>query len=155
MPTPASSRTRRSSASGRRSRTIAKRSTPKKVIARACRRAFSRTGTDDPKTRRAENIQIQGLRPVFFEHTAWDLALATQSLADIDPDLAFDLSRIYGLQSRYEDQTRSIMQTVYMRPMLESLDSLWYYYNDAVMWDTALLRMSEEVLPKIDRELGN
>lgn len=48
----------------------------------------------DTKTRRSESVEIRGLQPVFFEHTAWDLALATQSLANIDPTVAFGLSRI-------------------------------------------------------------
>lgn len=42
----------------------------------------------NPKTR-ATAPEIQGFQPVIFEHTAWDLALATQSLADIDPQLTF------------------------------------------------------------------
>ena len=51
-------------------------------------------------------VRVRGLQPATLEHTAWDLALASQSLADIDPNLAFELSRIYGLQTRYDDVTR-------------------------------------------------
>lgn len=98
-------------------------------------------------------VRIRGLQPATLEHTAWDLALASQSLANLDPSLAFELSRIYGLQSRYEDITRSILQAVYLRPVGENLEGLYYYYGDAVIWDTALLKMYQDILPPIDRVL--
>ena len=31
----------------------------------------------DPKTRQTSSVQISGLQPVFFDQTAWDLAIAT------------------------------------------------------------------------------
>src|SRR6478672_6756713 len=34
----------------------------------------------DPRTRKIANASLQGIRPVWFDHTAWDLAVATQSL---------------------------------------------------------------------------
>ena len=40
----------------------------------------------DPKMRSREAVRIRGLQPAFFEETAWDLALATQSLSHIDSD---------------------------------------------------------------------
>lgn len=49
--------------------------------------------------------QMQGLKPVTFEHTAWDLAIATQSLADIEQPLAFEIARVYGAQQVYTGLT--------------------------------------------------
>ena len=107
----------------------------------------------DPATPRT-GVQIRGVRPVFFEDTAWNLALATQSLAHIDPDVAFDLSRIYGLQRTYAEQTRGIMQAIYLRPLAENLQGLAAYYGDLVLWEPELMRMYEQVVPRIDRVLG-
>jgi hypothetical protein len=108
----------------------------------------------DPKTRQSNTVEIKGLQPAFFEDAEWDLALSTQSLAHIDSQVAVALSRIYGLQRRYADLTRGIMQAVYLRPMTENFEALAYYYGDLVSWEPALLRMYDEVLLQIDRMLG-
>jgi hypothetical protein len=108
----------------------------------------------DPKKRTAENIQIRGLQPVFFEQTAWDLALATQALVHIDSDVAVGLSRVYGLQRTYLEMTRSIMQAIFLRPLDESYEGLLWYYGDIVLWEPQLLRMYDELVPQIDRALG-
>jgi hypothetical protein len=109
----------------------------------------------DPKARqsRLSTVQINGLQPVFFENTAWDLALATQSLAHIDPQVAFALSRIYGLQRGYAESTRGILNALYIRPMIDSFEALSYYYGDVVPCESALLKQYDEVLPQIDRAL--
>ena len=108
----------------------------------------------DTKARRTDSVQIRGLQPVFFEHTAWDLALATQSLIHIDQQVAFGLSRVYGLQRTYAEQTRGIMQAIYLRPLTENFEGLTYYYGDIVLWEPELLRMYDELVPHIDRALG-
>ncbi len=108
----------------------------------------------DAKTRTLDSVQIRGLQPVFFEHTAWDLALATQSLAHIDSQLAFGLSRTYGLQRTYAEQTGSIMQAIYLRPLTDNFEGLAAYYGDIVLWEPKLLKMYDELLRQIDRALG-
>ena len=108
----------------------------------------------DPKTRSRDTVRIRGLRPVFFEHTAWDLALATQSLPHIDSDLAFKLSRVYALQGAYAQFTLAIMQAIYLRSMTENFEGLAAYYGDLVLWEPQLLQMYDELLPLIDRALG-
>jgi uncharacterized protein YjeT (DUF2065 family) len=112
----------------------------------------------DPKTRRTGDVQVQGLRPASFEHTAWDLALATQSLADIDPQVAFALSRIYTTQQGYADMSREILQTMYLRPPSENLEAFFramvLYYGDVVLIEPKLLEMYDDLLPRLDRALG-
>ena len=46
-------------------------------------------------------------------YAAWDVALATQSLAYIDPDLVASMSSAYRLQQMYEDAHRNIQQAQY------------------------------------------
>lgn len=109
----------------------------------------------DAKARQGLDVQIRGLQPVFFEHTAWDLALATQSLAHIDPQVAFSLSRIYGLQRSYADHTRGIVQAMYLRPLAGNFEGLQAYYGDVVLWEPELLRLYDDILPQLDRVLGD
>ena len=108
----------------------------------------------DPKSRSRDVVQIRGLQPAFFEETAWDLALATQSLSHIDSDLAFRLSRVYGLQRAYGQFTLNIMQAIYLRPMEENFDGLAAYYGDLVIWEPQLLQMYDDLLPRLGRALG-
>ena len=108
----------------------------------------------DSASRKGATVRLAGLQPVFFERTAWDLAMATQSLAHIDQDLAFRLSRIYGLQRTYAESTQGVMQAMYLRPLIETFDGLTAYYGDLVLWEPALLKQYDEILPLIDRALG-
>jgi len=113
----------------------------------------------DPTTRKALDVRVRGLQPVFFERVAWDLALATQSLAYTDPELAFALSRVYSRQQDYGDLTRGMMQAIYVRPPTENaepfLGAMKEYYGDLVLWEPRLLTLYDELLPQIDRALGN
>jgi hypothetical protein len=113
----------------------------------------------DARTRQKESVRIQGLQPVFFEHSARDLALATQSLAYIDPQLAFALSRIYTGQQAHAGLTSAIMQsTIYARSMTDDVDgyfrSLSYYFGDVALMEPDLLRQYDQVLPQISGALG-
>src|SRR5947208_16206278 len=44
-------------------------------------------------------VHFHGLEPVTFERSAWDLALATQSLSYFAPKLAYVISRVYTRQA--------------------------------------------------------
>src|SRR5262245_514713 len=47
--------------------------------------------SDGPKTRQDFNaaVHFEGVRPIIFERTAWDLAVASQSLSYLKPPLAY------------------------------------------------------------------
>jgi hypothetical protein len=113
----------------------------------------------DHKKRNTADVQIQGLQFVNFEHTAWDLALATQALTYIDSDLAFALSRIYNTQESYAERTRGMSQAMYLLPFRENFDAFAgaaeAYYGDTTYMNPALLGMYDEVLARIDGALGN
>jgi hypothetical protein len=112
----------------------------------------------DAKTRPTGDVQINGLRPAYFEHTAWDLALVTQSLAHIDSQLAFALSRIYTAQQTYAELSRGITQAMYLLNPTDNLagflGAVAIYYGDLVLMEPKLLSMYDEILPQIDRALG-
>ena len=111
----------------------------------------------DPRLRPTVNLQMEGIKPVNFEHTAWDLALVTQSLADIDSTLAFELARVYGQQQIYTSLTGGLMQAMYLRPPSENLTAFLHsvkiYLDDIVEFDPGLVKMYDEVLPLIDQAL--
>jgi len=60
------------------------------------------------------------MRPVIFEHTAWDLALATQALSYLDPDLAFDISKVYTQQNAFQKLEDSFLTAAFTRPVFRA-----------------------------------
>ena len=79
----------------------------------------------DTTARQSLTVKMRGVRPVTFEHTAWDLAIATQSLTYIDRGLAFDLSRIYSAQEDQSVLSRAVLQAMYLRPPSENVDAFF------------------------------
>ncbi len=108
--------------------------------------------------RDAVGLRLQGIQVVWFEHTAWDLALATGALGHIDSELAFNLARVYNAQKSYSQLTDGIIQTMYVRPLGEDLvaflRSLDVYYGDIVDTEPRLIEMYDAAIPMIDRALG-
>jgi len=113
----------------------------------------------DARTRSTHDVTVRGIQPASFERTAWDLALMTQSLTFVDPSLAFALSRIYTAQQGYADLSRGILQAMYLLPPMSEnptpfFGALSVYYGDIVYYDPKLLELYDEILPQIDRALG-
>jgi hypothetical protein len=111
-----------------------------------------------PKARNRDTLKIdRGIGPVYFEHTAWDLALATQALADVDSSLAFELARVYEQQQVYDRLYSGLMQAMYLRPPSEDYDgflhSVRVWLDDIVSLDPLLLESYDRVLPLIDAAL--
>ena len=113
----------------------------------------------DHKSRNTADVQINGLRVVSFEQTAWDLALTTQALTYIDRDLAFELSRVYNEQKYFSELTRGMTQAMYLIPMQDNFDAFAQatevYYGDAVFVEPKLIGEYDELLRHIDRVLGD
>ena len=70
-----------------------------------------------------KSVHFEGVRPVIFEHTAWDLALATQALSYLKPDLAFDISKVYTQQTAFQKLEDSFLASAFTPATLSS-DSL-------------------------------
>lgn len=108
-----------------------------------------------PDARKTVTMNVnRGIAPANFEHTAWDLALATQALADIEPGLAFEIARLYGAQEVYNVLTTGLTNAMYTRPPSENMDgllrSMQVWLADIVRIDAALLTGYDRVLPMID-----
>ena len=112
----------------------------------------------DPKTLTKAVVEMKGLNPALFEQSAWELALVTQSLVDIDQDLAFALSRIYNIQREYAELTHQIMLATFIRTPAKDLEgffgSVAMYFGDLEETEPLLLGLYDKALPQIDRALG-
>jgi hypothetical protein len=107
-----------------------------------------------PRKRNSISVKMQGIRPALFETTAWDLAIATQSLADIPQEVAYDISRVYGIQKEYTQLTQGMLNSMYMNSPYAGGDaflmSVAVYLDDVVLLEPALLKAYDEVLPKLE-----
>jgi hypothetical protein len=107
-----------------------------------------------PEQRKTISIKMEGVRPVFFETTAWDLALATQSLADIPQDVAFDISRVYRIQDAYVQLSQGMLNAMFINSPYTGgdafLGSVAVYLDDVTLLEPQLLKMYDELLPRIE-----
>jgi len=117
----------------------------------------------DPAKRDVDTLSIQGLQPASFQRASWDLALVNQSLAYIDPELVLALSRVYTEQEAYLVKTAGITQAMYLQPPRANglrfpeplLAAMTVYYDDLVVVEPALLKLYDQVLSRLDKELGD
>jgi len=114
--------------------------------------------TKERKARSSAAVHIQGLQFVFFEETAWNLTITTQALTYIDRDLAFALSRVYGEQKVVGELTRGMSQAMYILSIPDNFDGFaaaaGTYYGDMVIMEPKLIEHYDQILPVIDRALG-
>lgn len=96
--------------------------------------------------------------PAFLEYAAWDLAIATQSLGDIDQDLAQELAGVYAIQRQLDNSTRTITDVMYAKAGDQSrvpfLSSLAIYFGDCNLIEPRLVMRYDEVLKKLDAAIG-
>ena len=110
----------------------------------------------DPKVPLPVPIPDTSTDPAFFEYSAWDLALATQSLAHMDADLASSISHVYRVQQQIDEATRAITQTMYsFSDEVAFLNGVTTYYGDCTLLEPRLLKIYDEILPRLDRALGD
>lgn len=96
------------------------------------------------------------LDPAFMEYSAWELALAAQSLAYIDADLAFAIAHVYAVQRQLDDLTRAITQSMYSTGGSPAfLVSASTYFGDCTLIEPRLLKIYDDILPRLDRALGD
>jgi hypothetical protein len=112
---------------------------------------------DGPKT--LDSFQhathFQGVQPVVFEHTAWDLALATQALSYLEPELAYAISRVYTGQQTFQLYENNFAQGMFGPNTFASDDAtaleraMQIYLADVNIQEPRLLKAYEEVLPRV------
>jgi hypothetical protein len=93
--------------------------------------------------------------PPAFQYSAWDVALATQALAYMDPDLAASIAAVYRGQLHYDENVKAITQVMYSwSNYVVWLRSAMNYLDDCVFIDDLMLKSYDDILPKISRALG-
>jgi hypothetical protein len=96
--------------------------------------------------------------PAFLEYTAWDLAIATQALGYLDPDVAQATAHVYAVQRQLDAATRDATHVMYLHagnadptPLTRSLA---VYFGDCTIIEPRLLALYDEVLPRLDAAIG-
>jgi hypothetical protein len=118
----------------------------------------SEAATED---RFKKEVHFEGVRPVIFEHTAWDLALATQALSYLKPELAFDISKVYTQQNAFQTLENTFLASAFT-PASMSTDNqkglatlMRFYLIDVNQLEPAILSRYDKVIPEIKRALGD
>jgi hypothetical protein len=103
-------------------------------------------------------VDLAGIRPPQFESRAWDLALARGTLAHIDSELAFALSRTYCIQTTVNQLGSGMMKAMYLRtPTLDGdafLAALKLYCDDLTEFEPSLIPVYDTLLAAIDAALA-
>ncbi len=108
-----------------------------------------------------KSVHFEGMRPVIFEHTAWDLALATQALSYLDPDLAFDISKVYTQQNAFQKLEDSFLAAAFTPASLSSdnvkgmATAMELYLIDVNQQEPAILQLYDKVIPEINSALSH
>ena len=104
-------------------------------------------------------VQFTGVHPIIFEHTAWDLALATQALAYLKPDLAFLISKVYTEQAAFQLLELSFLTSAYSPAsfaegnLKAQTTAMQVYLADVNAQEPTLLERYHKVLPAVTHAL--
>lgn len=102
----------------------------------------------------------RGLQPVTYGHVAWDLALATQSLALLPPDLAFSVAKVYTFQTRIEELQSIAMTQLFSPTALEEtrwqpfLRALGSHLEDMHYSEPSMIAAYDALVPRLDSALA-
>ena len=108
-----------------------------------------------------KSVHFEGMRPVIFEHTAWDLALATQALSYLDSDLAFDISKVYTQQNAFQKLEDSFLAAAFTPASLSSdnvkgmATAMELYLIDVNQQEPAILQLYDKVIPEVKGALSH
>ena len=121
------------------------------------------TNKDAPgsKERFDKEVHFTGLLPVTYEHTAWDLALATQALSYLKPQLAFVISKVYTGQNAFQALENSFLASTFPQASTSAEDSMrglapamMIYLIDANKHERDMISLYEKVIPEVKSALG-
>jgi hypothetical protein len=102
-----------------------------------------------------KSVHFEGMRPVIFEHTAWDLALAIQALSYLDPNLAFDISKVYTKQNAFQKLEDRFLAAAFTPASLSSdnvkgmATAMELYLIDVNEQEPAILQLYDKVIPEV------
>jgi len=89
-----------------------------------------------------------------FDYSTWDVAVATESLAHIDPDVVAMISDAQRMQRMIEEDHRAIQQVSYsFQNQVHYLRGVTGYFGDTALHEKLLLERYEKLLPRLDRAI--
>jgi hypothetical protein len=101
-------------------------------------------------------VHFTGVHPVIFERTAWDLALANQSLSYLEPPLAYAISRVYTRQQAFQTMENTFLQSALAPSTFGTQDAtnlaavIQTYLGDVNNQEPALLKLYDQLLHQLD-----
>jgi hypothetical protein len=107
-----------------------------------------------------KTVHFKGLHPVIFEHTAWDLALATQALSWLKPELAFDISKVYTQQNAFQRFEESFLAGAFTPAALSSdnvkgmATAMKIYLTDINHLEPEMVSRYEKIIPEVKRAIA-
>src|SRR2546423_11227326 len=122
---------------------------------------FLRSNDPPSQERFGKEVHFQGVRPVIFEHTAWDLALATQALSYLKPELAFDISKVYTQQDAFRTLENSFLASAFTPASMSSdnpkgmATAMVLYLIDVNQQEPAILQLYDKVIPEVNSALSH
>jgi hypothetical protein len=122
---------------------------------------FLRSNEPPSQERFGKEVHFEGVRPVIFEHTAWDLALATQALSYLKPELAFDISKVYTQQNAFQTLENSFLASAFTPASMSSdnpkglTTAMVVYLSDINQLEPAILQLYDKVIPEVNSALSH
>jgi hypothetical protein len=122
---------------------------------------FLRSQEPPSEDRFNKEVHFEGVRPVIYEHTAWDLALATQALSYLKPDLAFDISKVYTQQNAFQTLENSFLASAFTPASMSSdnrkglVTVMVFYLIDVNIQEPAILQLYDKVIPEVNSALSH
>jgi hypothetical protein len=106
-------------------------------------------------------VHLTGVHPVIFEHTAWDLALATQALSYLKPELAFDISKVYTQQSAFQTLENNFLASAFTPANFANdnpkgmATAIRTYLADVNHLEPLMINLYAKTIPEIKRALSD
>ena len=103
-----------------------------------------------------QTVHFRGMHPITMEHTAWELAVANQTLSNIAPHLAYAISRVYTRQQAFQNLENGFLQSAFTPTTFADQDPTGFvtavsvYLADVNIQEPALLEAYGQVLKEID-----
>ncbi len=122
-------------------------------------REFLRSKEPSTEERFNKEVHFEGMRPIIFEHTAWDLALATQALSYIEPDVAFAISKVYTQQNAFQNLENTFLASAFTPTSMSAdnpkgmVNAMLTFLVDANIQEPRIIQKYDEVIPKVQRVL--
>jgi hypothetical protein len=111
-----------------------------------------------PETRSSVRVDFEGIQAPRFQTTAWELAVASGTIAFLDQELASALAGTYAYQTMTDQLGAAMMQVMYESPPRVNgerfLPTAQLYYDDLVGLEQGLLDSYETLIAALDESLA-